>query len=120
MAQHNDLGNKGEQIATRYLVTKGYNIVSLNWRANRKEIDIIAIHEGVIVFIEVKTRSSSYFDSPENSVTKSKQRLLISAANLYLKKNNIEMDARFDIISIVCNSREPVINHIESAFYPTL
>ena len=120
MSDHNELGKRGEQLAREYLIKKGYKILAFNWRYRKEELDIIAQTNNTIVFVEVKTRSSSYFESPEQAVTLKKQKFLINAANEYIQSNNIEMEARFDIIAIICNSKCNQINHIENAFYPTI
>lgn len=120
MSAHNELGKKGEEIARKFLIEKGYKIIATNWRYKKEEIDIIAKHENEIIFVEVKTRSSSYFEAPEQAVTKKKQKFLINAANDYIQSNNIEIEGRFDIISVICNTNKEEINHIEDAFYPTV
>ena len=120
MAEHNDLGKKGEELALVHLKNKGYKILHQNWRFLKEEIDIIARTEKELVFVEVKTRSSNYFEAPEQSVTKSKQKFLINAAQAYIEKFNIDLESRFDIIAITAQNNTFVINHIEEAFYPTL
>ena len=120
MGEHNELGKKGEEIARKFLLKKGYKIIATNWRYKKEEIDIIAKHENKIIFVEVKTRTSSYFEAPEQAVTKKKQRFLINAANEFIQSNNIDTEGRFDIISVICNSNAEEINHIEDAFYPTV
>ncbi len=119
MAEHNDLGKKGEEIAEEYLKQKGYTVLATNWHYGKTEIDIIASQGGYIVFVEVKTRSTAYFGEPYTSVTKSKQKSLILTANAFVIQRNINLDARFDIISIVFKNGQPHIEHLERAFYPT-
>ncbi|MFO8054825.1 MAG: YraN family protein, partial [Bacteroidales bacterium] len=84
------------------------------------EIDIIAEKDDLIIFAEVKTRSSNYMGEPEIFVTKKKQRFIIRAANAYLTRYEVEKEARLDVISIVLSADRQRINHIERAFYPTL
>ena len=114
------LGAQGEQIAETFLLQHGYKIIQKNWRFKHKEIDIIAQKEGKIVFIEVKTRSNEYFEPPSSAVTLKKQRLLIEAANFYLISKKIEMEARFDVVSIIKNNYTEKIELIENAFYPSI
>lgn len=116
MADHNLLGHKGERMAMEYLLKEGYEILETNWRFQKKEIDIIARKENLFVIIEVKTRSNTYFSTPEESVTLSKQRFLIEAANEYMQQLDFEAEVRFDIISIV----NKTLNHIQEAFIPLL
>ena len=109
-------GKKGEQLAKDFLENQGYIIHELNWRFQHKEIDIIAEKNNEIVFVEVKSRKNSDFGEPEEAVTDKKQQLLIDAAEAYIQGKNIELEARFDVISIVNNR---VKAHIPYAFYPS-
>ena len=120
MAEHNEMGQRGEKIAQSFLKEKGYNILHVNWRNRRAEIDIIALDGETLVFVEVKTRQTLNFGEPENAVNNKKQRSIIRAANAYVLKYGFENDARFDIISIIVEKNATVINHIVDAFYPTL
>lgn len=118
MAHHIDFGKQGEEIAAQYLIDKGYEILERNWRNRHKEIDIIAKDGDELVIVEVKTRQTDEYGNPDVAVTLQKQRLLISAANAYLFRNNLDVETRFDIISIVFKEGKPVIEHIEDAFLP--
>jgi len=120
MSQHNELGNKGEDIAASYLEELGYKIIKRNWRYGKDEIDIIAETGNFIVFAEVKTRSSSYFGDPEDAVDNQKQRFMVRAADAYVNQKEIDLEVRFDIISIIHNKNETRINHLKDAFYPRL
>jgi len=120
MAEHNELGKQGEELAVAYLRKKGYVILVTNFRAGRNEIDIIARDGNILVIVEVKSRRSTYFAEPEYSVTLQKQKSLIRAANVYIFRNNIQEETRFDIIAIVLNNNEVKVNHLQDAFYPTL
>ena len=118
MAEHNELGKMGEDLAVQYLTDKGYEILERNWRNIHKEIDIIAKEGDDLVIVEVKARQTDEYGEPDIAVTKRKQRMLIAAANAYILKNNLDVSTRFDIISIVFKNGEPVIEHIEDAFLP--
>ena len=120
MAEHNELGMKGEEIALEYLRKIGYLILERNWRAGHNELDIIARDKDFLVIVEVKSRQNSNFAEPEEAVTRDKQNALIRAANAYIYKKNINLETRFDIISIIHNAKETRINHIKDAFYPRL
>ena len=120
MAEHNELGQRGEKVAQSFLLEKGYKILHVNWRNRKAEIDIIAMDGDTLVFVEVKTRQSNLYGDPENAVNFKKQRRLIHAANAYVSKYRIENDARFDIVSILIKKSATVINHYPDAFYPTL
>ena len=118
MAKHNELGKRGEELAVQYLMEKGYEILERNWRNIHKEIDIIAKKDNVLVIVEVKTRQSEEYGEPDIAVTKQKQTRLISAANAYLFQNQLDINTRFDVISIVFKGDNPEINLIEDAFLP--
>ncbi|MDR1526406.1 MAG: YraN family protein [Dysgonamonadaceae bacterium] len=119
MAQHNELGKAGEIAAIEYLKAKAYRIRHVNWRWGPLELDIIAETSDELVFVEVKTRSG-HWDSPEYAVNHAKIRHIISAADSYIKYFNVDLPARFDIISIIGNGQNYEIEHIEDAFYPPI
>ena len=117
MAQHNELGKKGEQLAIDYLVKKGYTILDKNWRFQKAEVDIIAQKEETLAVVEVKTRSSIDFGSPQDFVNPKKIKLLVSAIDEYVVSKNLDVDVRFDIIAIVHENKNFIIEHLEDAFY---
>ncbi len=116
MAQHNLLGNKGEMLAARYLLDKGYAVHEYNWRSGHKEIDIIAQYRDTLVFVEVKSRRNEDYGMAVDAVTEAKMERLISAAEVYILENNIELQYRFDIITVVGDGDHHDIVHIEDAF----
>ncbi|UTW64866.1 YraN family protein [bacterium SCSIO 12643] len=118
MASHNELGKAGEKVVQEYLVANGYSILELNYRFGRDEIDIIAQENEFIVFIEVKTRATCFFETPEQAVNLQKQKRIIRVANQYLIENDLDNEARFDIFGVTINHSEQSINHIKSAFVP--
>lgn len=119
MAVHNQTGKKGEQLATEFLLQKGYEILDTNWTSEKAEIDIIAYINRTIVFIEVKTRTNLDFGLPEDFVTKTKEKLLENAARAYVEIMEHNGEIRFDIISVVFDQLgKATINHIEDAFWP--
>lgn len=115
-----NIGNLGESIAKTYLENKGYLILDTNWRFKKYEIDIITKKENYIVIVEVKARTGNAYGEPESFVSKQKQRFLISATHNYLTEKNINLECRFDIISILMINNQPSIKHIEGAFYTSL
>jgi len=117
VAQHNELGQTGETLAIEYLKAKDYRIRHTNWRRGHWELDIVAETPDELVFVEVKTRTGDW-ELPENSVNKSKIRNIISAADCYIKYFDVDLPARFDIISIMGKEPNFEIEHIEDAFYP--
>jgi putative endonuclease len=120
MAEHNTLGKRGEEVAIKFLRQNKYIILDTAWHFNHKEVDIIAKDNDVIVFIEVKTRTTKYWGNPEEFVTKQKQRFLIQAAEKYVTNLNHNGDVRFDVISILFENFEFTVEHIIDAFYPQI
>lgn len=116
MAQHNELGKKGEQIALEHLLKKGYKILEKNYRYLKSEVDIIAQKNDTIAAIEVKTRPSGYFGNPQGFVSPKKIKLLVSAINHYVVERDLDLEVRFDIIAIIDNKKECKIEHLEDAF----
>jgi putative endonuclease len=116
-----DFGKQGEQIAVDYLIDRGYQILERNFVCGKNEVDIIAKDKQEIVFVEVKTRATHVFGEPEQAVNRQKQRLIIGVANSYIVKHCIDLEARFDIVSIVVSDDGlPQIHHIVSAFSPII
>jgi putative endonuclease len=96
------LGQEGERAAVEFLKKRGYRILQTNCRSSIGEIDIVAEHESVLVFIEVKTRTTSEFGHPFTAVTPAKQRKLAQLARGFLAKHKIQnRDCRFDVVGIL-------------------
>ena len=110
-------GNLGEAIAETYLCSLGYEILERNWRFSKSEIDLIAKHEELLVFIEVKTRTYDYFGPPESFVSEHKELLIHEAASAYMDKINYDWEIRFDIIGILLDSNGThKLEHFKDAF----
>lgn len=120
MAQHNELGKKGESAAIEYLKKNGYQIRHINWYRGHFELDIVAQTESELVIVEVKTRSGNKWDSPEAAVNNIKIKRIVSATDFYIKYFCIDLPVRFDIICITGYYPYFQIEHIEDAFYPPL
>ena len=118
MADHNELGKIGEQLAVDYLLGQGYAILERNFIYDKAEIDIIAQNdEETIVVVEVKTRNSAFFGDPQSFVTPGKIKLLVKAANEYMAANSLDRETRFDIIAVLKNKNVQQLEHIKNAFY---
>ena len=117
-----ELGAKGEEIAVRYLKSRGYRIIERNYRIRLGEIDIIAEQGNDLVFIEVKTRSGTHFGSPFDSITIQKQKQLSKVALEYINKQGCNnRPARFDVVGIEFQVggntfQEAVIKLLQNAF----
>lgn len=117
MAEHNELGKLGEELAVEYLRKNGYKILETNWTFQKAEIDIIAQKDNILAVVEVKTRSSIEFGLPQDFVKPKKIQLLVKAVNEYIVSNDLDVEARFDIIAICKEKSEYKIGHIQEAFY---
>ena len=116
MAEHNELGKKGEQIASVFLIKKGYQILEKNYRYLRSEVDIIAQKGNTLAVVEVKTRSTAYFSDPQDAVNSKKIKQLLAAVDFYVLEKDLDVDVRFDIIAIVHHNNKTKIEHLEDAF----
>ena len=111
-------GIVGENEADVFLQSKGFKIIEKNWSMGKLEVDLIGTIGKYIVFVEVKKRHSKAFREPWEAVNRKKQRNIILAANIYLKKSQTDLEPRFDIVSIVQDGQKIEIEHIEQAFWP--
>ncbi|MBT8245981.1 MAG: endonuclease [Winogradskyella sp.] len=117
MAQHNQLGKKGEQLAVDFLIENNYDIVERNYRFEKAEVDIIAQKKDILAVVEVKTRSTIDFGNPQDFVKPKQIKNLVKAVDEYVTVNNLDVEVRFDIIAIVKENRYFKIEHLENAFY---
>ena len=117
MAEHNELGKLGEELAVDFLQQNGYDILETNWVFQKAEIDIIAQKENILAVVEVKTRSSIDFGLPQDFVKPKKIQLLVKAVNEYVISNDLDVEVRFDIIAIHKEGKNYKIEHIDDAFY---
>lgn len=115
------IGDSGELHAMNFLKNKGYEIMARNYRYSRAEVDIVAKHDGILIFIEVKTKSYTYYGEPSESVTPAKERMYFDAANVYMEEIDWEGEIRFDIISVILRKNgQHQIDHFEDAFFAGL
>nr|WP_315145127.1 YraN family protein [uncultured Flavobacterium sp.] len=117
MAEHNDLGKLGEEMAVEFLQKNGYEILETNWTFQKAEVDIIAKKENILAIIEVKTRSSLDFGLPQDFVKPKKIQLLVKAVNEYVISNDLDIEVRFDIIAVHKEGKTFAIEHLMDAFY---
>lgn len=116
MAEHNELGKLGEELAVEFLQKNGYEILETNWTFQKAEIDIIAKKENTLAIIEVKTRSTTDFGLPQDFVKPKKIQLLVKAVNEYVTSNDLDVSVRFDIVAIHKEDNAFIIEHLEDAF----
>ncbi len=122
MAEHNTIGKIGEDAAAKMLRSKGYRIRERNWTLGHLEVDIIAENRKEIVFVEVKTRTSTYGNiRPEQYVDNLKRRRMTAAANAYMQQEEVDKQPRFDIVGLLVDRETHEIieqTHLENAFSP--
>lgn len=110
-------GKEGEDLAARFLISKGYEIVERNYRYRRSEIDLIVKKDNWLLFVEVKLRSSDAYGFPEDFVDYKKARNIVDGAEQYTYENNWQGNVRYDIVSIRLMKDKTEIIQIEDAFY---
>ena len=111
------LGRKGESEAAAFLTKKKYVILEKNFRFRKAEVDLIVKKNNILIAVEIKTRSSAFFGSPALFLKPKQQRRIVEAVDYYVQQNNLNMEVRFDVISIVRNKGSLDIQHIKNAFY---
>jgi putative endonuclease len=116
MAEHNDIGNKAEEMAAKFLSKKGYDILDQNYTFGKGEIDIIALKDGWLVFVEVRARSEVIHGFPEQTISKNKAKLIIKTAENYIYQKDWHGNVRFDIIAITVGEHFEIMQ-FEDAFF---
>ena len=120
MAEHNELGKYGEQLAAQYLQRHGYELLAANVRCRFGEIDLIAARDGFLIFVEVKQRKSDAYGTAGAFVDARKQQRVRLTAEYWLQRHPDERQPRFDVIEVYLpygtETKRPRINHIENAF----
>ena len=118
MANHLKTGEKGEALAREFIEQLGYIVQEQNWRYKRAEVDLIAKDGEILVFVEVKTRSTAIFGEPALAVSAKKQQLLADAASAYMEAVDHHWEIRFDIVSIILSEDSFELEHYKDAFFP--
>ena len=117
MSRIHFLGQKGENLAADYLNEQGYQIIHRNYRYLKAEIDIIARTEGVLVMVEVKSRHEGFYEDISEAIPIKKRNLMVLAADHYVQKHRLDVEVRFDIITVIKTSFGFALNHEPDAFY---
>ena len=119
MTKNLETGMAGEALAADYLQRRGYDILERNWRSGKKEIDIIAMFEDLLVFVEVKTRSNRGYGGPGAALNAGKWKNIAIAAGAYMRQNGYEWEVRFDIIAVRFQGRgKAVVRHFRDMYFP--
>lgn len=120
MTTTREIGRRAEQIAQNHLLNLGYKILDSNWQFGHLELDIVAREKDQLVIVEVKSRSGVPFDHPSDAINDNKIRRVIEATEAYIIRNELELETRFDLITVVFVKDEFELEHFIDAFYPTL
>ena len=120
MHTRKETGDAAEELAKDYLGKLGYKILETNWHFSHLELDIVAQDGDQLVIVEVKSRNGFSFEHPSEAVTQAKIKRLIEAAEAYIFKNELNMETRFDVITIIFLKENFGLEHFKDAFYPTL
>jgi len=112
------LGARGEDLAVRYLKKKGYKVIERNYRCQWGEIDLIAREGDTLVFVEIKSRTSSGFGLPQDAVDRFKQEKLVQVARAYMAEHRLTEDIsmRFDVVAVQLTPSGPEMELIKDAF----
>lgn len=115
------LGALGERIAARWLVRDGWRVVDRRWRSGRRDLDLVAIRENVVAFVEVKTRRSTWSGEPVEAVNWRKQRELTRSAQAWIDRRGVMIAPasvvyRFDVVGIVADPDRVGVRHVADAF----
>ncbi len=114
-----DTGSRAEQIAVDYLRERGFIIRDRNWRVGHKEVDIVAEKGRRIHIVEVRSRNSSFFQQPYDSIDRHKQRNLIAAAHAYILYHRLDLEVQLDVVSVVFSGEGYALDYFPNAIYPT-
>ena len=117
MSQKHDLGKIGEELAAKYLINNGFSVLRRNFRYQKTEIDIIARKEDILVVVEVKSRNRDFYEDLSEAVPTKKRKRIVVAADYFVQEQQLDLEVRFDIISVVQKGNNFVIEHLPDAFY---
>nr|WP_299345060.1 YraN family protein [Allomuricauda sp.] len=117
MGKHNEFGRFGEEVAEDFLRNRGYKILQKNYYYTKAEVDIIAQKDDTLAIIEVKSRSRGFFKDMSEVVHPKKIKLLVKAADHYVIENDLDVEVRFDIITVIKKDLGFEVEHLEDAFH---
>ncbi len=120
MVSTREIGIMGERLAQQHLRKLGYEILETNWHHGHLELDIIAQEANELVIVEVKSRSGIRYEHPSEAVTNAKIKRIVEAADAYIQENDVEIETRFDVITVIFLGQSHELEHFKDAFYPTM
>lgn len=111
------LGEEGERIAALWLAQRGWRILDRRFRNGHRDLDLVAEREGLVAFVEVKTRRGKDFGHPVEAVNWRKQRELVRSASVWIARHgNGEQTFRFDVVGVLMSNGVAQVRHVENAF----
>ncbi len=120
MVSQREIGEMAEKLAEQYLLKQGYAILDKNWYSGHLELDIVARDKNELVIIEVKSRHGIRYEHPSEAVTNTKIKRIVEAAEAYILEKDIDLETRFDVITVIFFQQKFELEHFKDAFYPTL
>ena len=120
MLSRREIGGIAEQLAGDYLEKEGMQIIDTNWYHGHLELDIIALDENELVIVEVKSRNGIRFEHPSDAINNTKIKRIIEAADAYINEKRIDLETRFDLITIIFSGNDFELEHFKNAFFPTM
>jgi putative endonuclease len=115
-----ELGDMAENLAKQHLLNLGYLIRETNWYYGHLELDIVAQDGSQLVIVEVKARSGLRYEHPAEAVTNAKIKRIVEAADAYIIEKGLDLDTRFDVITVIFVDQKFELEHFKDAFYPTM
>ena len=120
MVSTREIGDIAEGLAQKHLLKLGYKIKETNWYHGHLELDIIAEDNNELVIVEVKSRNGIRYEHPSEAVTNSKIKRIVEAADAYILEKDIDLETRFDVITVIIIQQKYELEHFKDAFYPTM
>lgn len=120
MVSQREIGEIAEGLAQQHLLKLGYKIKETNWYFGHLELDIIAQDGDELVIVEVKSRNGIRYEHPSEAVTNGKIKRIVEAAEGYIQEKDIELETRFDVITVIFFGQNHELEHFKDAFYPTM
>ncbi len=120
MVSTREIGDIAEGLAQKHLLKLGYKIKETNWYHGHLELDIIAEDNNELVIVEVKSRNGIRYEHPSEAVTNSKIKRIVEAADAYILEKDIDLETRFDVITVIFIQQKYELEHFKDAFYPTM
>ena len=107
-------------MAQQHVLGLGYKILACNWHYGHLELDIVAMDGEELVIVEVKARTGLRYEHPSEAVTNTKIKRIVEAADAYIVEQELDIETRFDVITVIFFKEGHELEHFKDAFYPTL